>query len=88
MWNSNIGKISEVKQTLLFEEAVSVSRFLYKLCMNSGGYNNEMHTLKAYDKKLRQDYRPIYKALNGIKSSKGIPYIWLWRVLGINIYKK
>lgn len=88
VWKSNIGKISEVKQTLLFEEAVSVSKSLYKLCMNSGGYNNEMHTLKAYDKKLRQDYRSIYKALNKITSSKKIPYIWLWRVFGINIYKK
>lgn len=91
LFNLNIPtKIGNRVKKYLNEETIVRALWAYKLLMSPAYLGNEAGSaqkLKNFDRFLKENNQNLYKELGKIKIKGCVPYIWLWRTTGLNIFK-
>ncbi|MFI3297234.1 MAG: glycosyltransferase family A protein [bacterium] len=77
---------SEELRLVYQNNIMTFAKFAYKLLLNCKDTKYEK-IIKDFDQFLFETNRAIYSDLNKVLAINIIPYIYLWRKFGINIYK-
>jgi glycosyltransferase involved in cell wall biosynthesis len=83
-------EMTEEMRITYFKDNANVIRFAYRLLLSPRfGEKNDtrLKEAKKLDQFLKKTSIELYRNANNIKFKKIIPYIWIWRVTGINLLK-
>ena len=73
-----------------FKDNANVVRFAYELLLSPRfGEKNDFRQQEAcqLDQFLQKTSNKLYKSANNVKWKRFIPYIWIWRISGLNVLK-